>query len=108
MTQVFIAASADADVGAIMDDLNIQAGPLVVAKYLALFRQLYERLRVHPDKGPPRRRLGAEIRIGIVLPYIVIYRYAVAADTVIILRVVHGRRRISGRMLSGNVSPTRA
>jgi plasmid stabilization system protein ParE len=36
-----------------------------------------------------------------VSPYIVIYRHTEAADTVTILRIVHGRRRITGTLLSG-------
>jgi hypothetical protein len=43
--------------------------------------------------------LGQNIRIGIVSPYIVIYRNDDVSNTVTVLRIVHGRRRISGRML---------
>jgi plasmid stabilization system protein ParE len=41
------------------------------------------------------------VRIGIVLPYIVIYRHSARDDTVTILRLVHGYCRISGKLLRG-------
>jgi toxin ParE1/3/4 len=74
---------------------------VTVIKYRALFRKLYDRLAGHPDSGPLRPALGPDIRIGVVSPYIVIYRHTEAADTVTILRIVHGRRRITGTLLSG-------
>ncbi len=47
-----------------------------------------------------RPAIGQNIRIGIVSPYIVIYRYSERDDTVTVLRLVHGRRRITGKLLS--------
>jgi toxin ParE1/3/4 len=44
--------------------------------------------------------LGKEIRVGIVFPYLVIYRHSVADDTVTVLRVIHGRRNI----IAGSIS----
>jgi toxin ParE1/3/4 len=44
--------------------------------------------------------LGSNIRIGIVSPYIVIYRHSEGDDTVTLLRIVHGRRKITGKMLA--------
>jgi toxin ParE1/3/4 len=43
--------------------------------------------------------LGPNVRIGIVSPYIVIYRYAKNDDLVVVLRILHGRRKITGKML---------
>ena len=60
------------------------------------------RLTKHPAIGAPRLALGRDIRIGIVSPCIVIYRHGVDDDTVTVLRIVHGRRRIAGMLLSGN------
>ena len=48
----------------------------------------------------PRPALGKDIRIGIVLPYIVIYRRREADDTVTVLRVVHGHRNITTKLIS--------
>jgi toxin ParE1/3/4 len=99
MARVVITASADADSAAILDYLNVKAGQPTVVKYRALFRRLYDRLADHPDSGAPRPALGPSIRIGVVSPYIVIYRHVEAADIVTILRIVHGRRRITGKLL---------
>jgi toxin ParE1/3/4 len=101
MARIVIAASADADAAAILDDLDTRAGHLTAIKYRALFGKLYGRLADHPDSGPPRPALGPNIRIGVVSPYIVIYRHTEAAATVTALRIVHGRRRITGKLLSG-------
>lgn len=39
--------------------------------------------------------LGADMRCVIVPPYLLIYDYTLADDTIILLRVLHGRRRIT-------------
>jgi toxin ParE1/3/4 len=55
-----------------------------------------------PHSGAPRLGLGSDIRIGVVRPYVVIYRYLADDDIVTVLRVVHGRRRIIGSLLTRN------
>jgi toxin ParE1/3/4 len=99
MAHVIISSPADADTDYILADLASKAGRRVAAKYDALFENLYDRLADSPDIGPPRPSLGANVRIGIVAPYIVIYEHAPAADLVTVLRIVHGRRRITGKLL---------
>jgi toxin ParE1/3/4 len=82
MARIVIAAAADADSAAILDYLNVKAGKPPVVKYRALFGRLYDRLADHPDSRAPRPTLGPGIRIGVVSPYIVIYRHVEAADNV--------------------------
>ncbi|MBI1867622.1 MAG: type II toxin-antitoxin system RelE/ParE family toxin [Methylocystis sp.] len=89
----------DADSAAIYAELDAKAGKPTVLKYRALFRRLYEHLADFPDSGPPRYNLGPKIRIGVVSPYIVIYRHVEADNTLIVLRIVHGKRKITGKML---------
>jgi len=96
--KVIIASSADADFAAILTDLATKAGWRTAAKYDELFDKLYDRLADHLHSGAPRPALGQNIRIGIVSPYIVIYRNE-GDDGVTVLRIVHGRRRITGGML---------
>jgi toxin ParE1/3/4 len=50
----------------------------------------------------PRRRpaLGPNVRIGVVTPYIVVYRHTEREDTVTVLRVIHGRRDITEQLIS--------
>jgi toxin ParE1/3/4 len=99
MARVVIASSADADYAEIITDLAAKAGWRTAARYGELFERLYDRLADHPHSGAPRPALGQNIRIGIVTPFTVIYRNDEHSDTVTVLRIVHGRRRITGRML---------
>jgi len=102
MARVAVSTLADADVAQILTYLEQQGGSLVAYKYADLFDRLYDRLADQPSSGPPRPRLGSGIRIGIVSPFIVIYRYDATKDVVTVLRVVHGRRRITGTLLSAS------
>ena len=49
--------------------------------------------------GAPRPSLGERVRIAIVHPYIVLYEYLHGSDLVQLLRVVHGRRKITKDLL---------
>ena len=101
MAQVIFTESASADEAAILSYLKSKAGFLVASKFRSLFKTLYKRLGEYPDSGPPRPALGADIRIGIISPYIVIYRHPADDDAVTVLRIVHGHRRITGKLLIG-------
>jgi toxin ParE1/3/4 len=101
MAQVILSDAADADTEDIFADLSAKAGQRTAAKYDRNFDRLYERLSDHPAIGAPRPGLGQGVRIGIVRPYIVIYRHDRANDEVTILRLVHGRRRITLALLGG-------
>src|SRR5438132_4650942 len=100
MTRIIISSSADADTAEIIAYLMRNAGRATAAGYTALFEVLYDRLAAHPDSGPPRPALGVNVRIGIVAPYIVIYDHEPRSDTLTVLRIVHGRRKITGKLLS--------
>jgi toxin ParE1/3/4 len=99
MTRVVFTAAADADAAFIFDDLYAKAGKSTVVKYRAAFRTLYLHLAAFPDSGALRPKIGVNIRIGIVHPYIVIYRHTEAERIVSVLRIVHGNRRITGKLL---------
>ena len=100
MTRVVVSSVADADTANILAYLASKAGRATAVKYNALFESLYDRLADHPDSAPTRPALGPNVRIGIVPPYIVIYDHEQAAGLVTVLRIVHGRRRITGKLLS--------
>jgi toxin ParE1/3/4 len=99
VARVVITASADADTADIIDDLTDKAGANVTARYDADFDAFYRRLERFPESGAPRRKSGPTVRIGVVFPYVVFYRYVKADDAVLVLRVLHGRRKITRRML---------
>jgi len=99
MARLVLASSADADYAEIINDLAAKAGWRTAAKYDELFEELFDRLTDHPHSGAPRPAFGQNIRIGIVMPYIVLYRNDDDGNTVTVLRIVHGRRRITAQML---------
>ncbi len=100
MTRVVVASIADDDTAEILSYLAVQAGPRIAVRYARMFEGLYERLAIYPDSGPARPALGPNVRIGIVLPYIVIYEHHPGEGLVTILRIVHGSRKIAGTMLT--------
>jgi toxin ParE1/3/4 len=99
MTRIVITESASLDEISILHDLHLKAGFSTALKFSVFFRDLYERLSIHPKSGAPRPLLGKSVRISIVSPYIVIYDYEEKDDRLTILRVVHGHRRLSGMLL---------
>ncbi len=103
MARVIVAAPADADTADIIAYIAAKAGYNVAGQYVVSFEKLYDRLAGHPGSGATRPALGPRVRIGIVSPYIVIYEHDAASDTVTILRIVHGRRRITGKLLMTGV-----
>jgi toxin ParE1/3/4 len=93
--RVVISPEADADFAAILQDLAVKAGPEVADRYEAAFDSVYERLAEFPASGAPRPLLGERVRICLVSPYLIFYELAAEGTDVIILRIAHGRRRIS-------------
>ena len=99
--RIILTASASADQASILNDLHAKAGLRTVIKFRSLFAALYDRLADYPASGAPRPALGPNIRIGIVSPYIAIYAHSESDNTVMILRVIHGRREITSELLPG-------
>ena len=75
MAKVVVSLLAQLDEAYIARGLAREAGQRTAAKYVAVFGGLYVRLGAYPESGAPRPSLGANVRIGIVSPYIVPYRY---------------------------------
>jgi toxin ParE1/3/4 len=100
MARIIVTDPASDDQAAILLDLHAQAGMRTTIKYRTLFARHFDLLAEHPAIGAPRPGLGPRIRIGIVLPYIVIYEYDESTDTVTIFRIVHGRRNITAKLLT--------
>jgi plasmid stabilization system protein ParE len=100
MARVVVSSNADEDTDNIFAYLAARAGRSIAVKYINLFESLYERLADHPASGPHRPVLGQDIRIGVVSPYIVIYRHSQTDDTVTVLRIIHGRQDITRKLLA--------
>ena len=101
MARVVVSTVAQADTATILRDLASKAGLGVAADYAAFLEVLYDRLATHPDSGAPRPAYGRHVRIGLVWPYVVAYRHVPNSDLVGIIRVVHGSRHITGKLLAG-------
>jgi plasmid stabilization system protein ParE len=100
MARLVVTATADADIRAIQLDLIRAAGLHTAEKYTALFERIFDLLADFPQSGSNRSSFGKDIRIGIVSPYLVIYRYRETSDTVTVLRVIHGRRNVTAKLIS--------
>jgi toxin ParE1/3/4 len=107
MARVQLSALARQDVRDILADLSERAGSAVARRYGADFKRIYRSLAQFPAGGSPRRSLGPDVRVKIVYPYVVFYENA--ADTVMILRILHGHRDITVDLLgrSRGVAPPR-
>ena len=107
MARVLLSALARQDVRDILTDLSEHAGLAVAGRYGADFKRIYRSLAQFPYGGSQRRSLGPDVRIKIAFPYVVFDEHI--ADTVTILRILHGRREITADLLarSRGVAPPR-
>ena len=99
MAEVVFSPQARVDLADILDYLTEEAGASTAVKYRAQFRELTQQLSEFPESGAPRSRLCRLVRLSVVPPYVVIYRYVHATDTVVVARILHGSRRITPRLL---------
>ncbi len=99
MSRLIVSLKARADTSDIIKDLASKAGYNVAAAYAAFFARVNERLAEFPDSGARRPVLGPRVRVCVVSPYVVIYEHMEADDTVVVLRIVHGRRKIRRKFL---------
>jgi toxin ParE1/3/4 len=95
MTRLVVTADAEADTFEILNDLENKAGAATAARYAQRFRAAIQRILELPQSGARRHALGPDARRIIVLPYILIYDYTAEDDTLVLLRILHGRRRIA-------------
>jgi plasmid stabilization system protein ParE len=100
MSRLIVSLKARADTSDIIKDLASKAGYNVAAAYAAFFARVNERLAEFPDSGARRPVLGPRVRVCVVSPYVVIYEHMEADDTVVVLRIVHGRRKIGRKILT--------
>ena len=101
MARVIFTALADQDTADILTALAREAGYSVAEAYNARFEVLLNRVADHPKSCQARPQLGASIRVGVVTPYLVIYRYSTDDDTVSVVRILHGSRRLTRENIRG-------
>jgi len=99
MTRLVTAPRFRSDISTILNYLEEVAGPRVAAQYSGRFEETIVRLTSFPESGAPRPALGPNTRLAIVRPYLVIYDFTSDDNTLTLLRVLHGRRNITRRLL---------
>jgi toxin ParE1/3/4 len=99
MARVIVSEVADEDLSRISARLAHEAGSRVARKYGLRFERLFELIAQRPEICAARPRLGPFIRVGVVFPYVVIYRHIAGEDIASVLRVVDGRRNIVRSLL---------
>jgi toxin ParE1/3/4 len=99
MTRFVVTAEAEADTHEILSYLEREAGPTIAAEYGSRLLSALERLIDLPETGAPRPSLGPCARIGIVSTYILIYDFVPEDDSLVLLRILHGRRNITRDLL---------
>ena len=97
MARLIISPQAELDSATIIEMLKDKAGAGVATRYRRDFEHLFERLAMFPRSGARRSKLGRNLRIAVVEPYVVIYDYQ--GDTVRIARIIDGRRNITRRLV---------
>lgn len=100
MPRVIVTPRADRDILAIIEYLTRTAGPRVGAKYADAIDKAIAGLEDMPGTAAPRPALGPNIRVTIVKPYLIIHEHERGDETLYVLRVVHGRRKITADILS--------
>ena len=95
MAHVAVQRRATADLAGIARDLAHHAGRSVADDYRLRFKAALGRLSAFPEIAALRPALGQGVRVMTVKPYVILHRYDPARDTVFVLRVLHGRRRLA-------------
>lgn len=99
MTRLIVATDAERDIGEILDYLEREAGSQTAVAYGQRFVQAIERMADFPGHGTPRPDLGTDARVALVWPYLLVYDFTAADDTATLLRVLHGKRDITERLI---------
>lgn len=98
MAKLIVSTEAQADVDEILTYLEHAAGPLVTLRYGERFLIAFRHLMDFPETGARRPQFGVDMRIWVIAPYVVFYRFAPADETIRVLRVLHGRRNITRQL----------
>ena len=99
MIEVSVAPQARADIARIVEYLAAVASPATASQWNNRFWSTIDSIADFPGSGALRPRLGRDVRFKLVYPYLVIYLYERDAVVAHVLRVLHGRRRITRRLL---------
>lgn len=93
--RVRLAPRALVDFDEILDYLEAVASPRVANRYGRDIQAAINKLADFPGMGPLRSELGPGTRIMIVSPYLIFYEERIESREVVVLRILHGRRKIT-------------
>ncbi len=99
MTRLVVTSDADSDFEDIFAYLQQNAGERVAVDCSRRFEVTLRRLVQFPRIGSPRPALGATARAARVSPYLLIYDYDPKDDAIVLLRILHERRNITGELI---------
>lgn len=99
MTTFRLSGAAITDLDGILGHLQTNARPGIADRYQKDFDDLFAQLIQFPGAGTPRPRLGKMIHIRVIDPYSIFYQWIPADDAVKIVRIIHGSRRLTRKML---------
>jgi len=99
MTRLTFAPSADEDLAEIQSRVAAKFGPNTLRAQEERLNEFFDHLAAFPESCQARPRLGKGIRLGVIVPYSLLYRYDRDLDHVLIIRILHGRRKITRKML---------
>jgi plasmid stabilization system protein ParE len=99
MAGLIVSRETLADLDEILAYLTSVAGKPIALRYGERFRAAFRHLMDFPATGAMQPRLAPDMRIWVIAPYVVFYRFAIDDDTVRVLRILHGRRNVTERLL---------
>jgi plasmid stabilization system protein ParE len=95
MARLIVSPESSADIDGILDWLDCETGRPVALRYAERFRAAFGHLMAFPEIGARRRTLHANMRIWVVAPYVIFYRFEIDKEPVTIVRILHGRRDLA-------------
>jgi toxin ParE1/3/4 len=99
MAQVVVSPQAEQDLAQIVDEISDKADSAVADKLFDRIIAIVEKLAIVPEaSGRLVPALGRDIRCHPIGNYNVYLRYDEAADTLFVVRVLHGRRNITAAL----------
>lgn len=97
MTRLVVSRNAESDMANILAYLEQEANAVVAEEFGRDVRRAVLRLIQFPDSGAPRPELGADARVIVVYPYLLIYDHA--APNLTLLRILHGKANLTAEIL---------
>jgi plasmid stabilization system protein ParE len=105
MAEFRLSRAAQTDFDEVTDYLVEVAGSSIAANYGERLRAAINRVAESPGIGSPRQQFGPETRMTSVGRYLIFYDGGPDADTVHVLRILHGRRNITPQLIARGREP---